>query len=45
MRQVRIDGKEKQLGNVAALFLIGTESTNTDIITSTNKVILIFPNR
>jgi hypothetical protein len=35
MRQVRVDGKEEQLG-AAALFIIGTGSTNTkftDIIT------------
>jgi hypothetical protein len=46
MRQVCIDSKEQQLGNVAALFIIGTGSTNTkitDIITSINKVLLIFP--
>jgi hypothetical protein len=42
--QVRVEGKQEQLGNVAALFIIGTGSTNTkltDLITSINKVILI----
>jgi hypothetical protein len=44
LRQVRVDGKEQQVGNMAALFIISTGSTNTkliDIITSINKVILI----
>jgi hypothetical protein len=48
MRQVCVDGKEEQLCNVAALFIIGTGSTNTkltDLITSINKVLLISPNR
>jgi hypothetical protein len=48
MQQVCIDNKEEQLENVAALFIIGTGSTNTkiiDMITSINKVLLIFPNR
>jgi hypothetical protein len=48
MRQVRVDGKEQQLGNVAALFIISTGSTNTnriDTITSINKVHLICQNR
>jgi hypothetical protein len=44
MRWVRVDG-EDQLANVAALFIIGTGSTNTkltDMIMSINKVLLIF---
>jgi hypothetical protein len=48
MLQERVDGKEQQLGNVAALFVISTGSTNTnliDMITSINKVLLICPNR
>jgi hypothetical protein len=46
MLQVRVDGKEEQFGNVAALFIIGTGSTNTkltEIITSINKVIFNIP--